>query len=318
METYSFSSGMHKSSALTILEKLESYFFLGGQRTQIIVLTSDHFKVAIKKEATVSTINKILKILSFILLPIVLIALAIRFFLRASLLSSTKCLFIPTPISKEEEFILAANPEAVKQAAINAPAVFCMPKKYRKIKIELFETRVPEITFAVDLDILEKDISLKEFRLPTKCIDSPLLEFGTAEEQALIKSIQAQEKDNTYVSEKGKNQLLRLMLEQIFVHGVDKEASKISSLGRTTWFPSANPPFTLYEEQRTMPNSIWYHIFFLSNSFSRKEQLGYCILKQLEKLGMSGKIHNIYPTTPPTIAWEKTCTSILLDKEFMN
>ncbi|WP_100933927.1 DUF648 domain-containing protein [Candidatus Chlamydia corallus] len=315
MDTYIFSSGFQKNWTASLLEKLDRYFFFGGNYSHIIATTSNGFKLAAQKEKDISLIEKIVKILSFILLPLVLIAFAIRYLLHKTLFFG-KCFYIPTPVSKEEELILAANPEAIKKAAIKATAFFHMPPKYQQIKIECRESKPPKITFAINLDLLEKDISVKEFELPTRRITTPLLLFSSPEEEAFFKRMQEQEKD-ILVSEEGKRQLLRFMLDYIFIHGLTDFPNV--SLGRGTYFKDKG------HATSTDPNFVWAHVFFPreEGTLSKKSKLeaikrnfGMFILVELEKLGVSF-LEKISYEGVPILLWEGFPGTILSQQGYI-
>ncbi|WP_348664105.1 DUF648 domain-containing protein [Chlamydia vaughanii] len=80
-------------SAIT---KLDSYFYLGGKRIEIVARNERTGELICinGKERTVSLAEKILKILSYLIFPISLTALLLRYLLKKSLHQNTKLLFL--------------------------------------------------------------------------------------------------------------------------------------------------------------------------------------------------------------------------------
>ncbi|ACZ32877.1 hypothetical protein CPK_ORF00401 [Chlamydia pneumoniae LPCoLN] len=83
MEVYSFHPAVRTSFQHRVMAGLDNWFFLGGYRLKVVFLDKNNCGWACQKLVSISKTEKILKILSYLLVPIVLIALLIRCFLHA-------------------------------------------------------------------------------------------------------------------------------------------------------------------------------------------------------------------------------------------
>ncbi|WP_157951048.1 DUF648 domain-containing protein [Chlamydia serpentis] len=97
MLIYSFDSSVPLTFLQCLMAKLDNWFFFGGHRLKIIRV-EDSKLAYIRENIAISLIEKILKILTFLLVPIVLIALIIRYFLHAKFVNKLK-LFSDVPRS---------------------------------------------------------------------------------------------------------------------------------------------------------------------------------------------------------------------------
>ncbi|SPN74083.1 Family of unknown function (DUF648) [Chlamydia serpentis] len=83
MLSYTFDSSVSPTFQHRFMAGIDNWFFLGGNRVKIIRLRDSNFGYAVQENVSLSIIKKILKILSYILIPIVIVALLIRYFLHS-------------------------------------------------------------------------------------------------------------------------------------------------------------------------------------------------------------------------------------------
>ncbi|BAA99184.1 hypothetical protein [Chlamydia pneumoniae J138] len=84
MEVYSFSPSVRTSFQHRVMAALDNWFFLGGRRLKVVSLDSCNSGQACEEYVPISTTEKVLKILSYLLIPIVIIALLIRYLLHSN------------------------------------------------------------------------------------------------------------------------------------------------------------------------------------------------------------------------------------------
>ncbi len=198
---------------------------------------------------------KILKILSLLLLPIILIALAIRFFLHVKF--DRRCFYIPVNVTKQEELVLAKNPELVKKAALEvSPAFFALPKKYQIMTIKSPEGQTPEITFSINITKLGQDllsakipflnIDLDSLKWPKKDLDKHFdfaydRQFSSTEE-TLINRVRMMEKENgdkEWMCFESKELLARYFVKRLFQPS-DLQHASSPELNKITFLPFGN------------------------------------------------------------------------------
>ncbi|SPN73317.1 Family of unknown function (DUF648) [Chlamydia serpentis] len=331
MNISTFSPGVCPNWAASVMSKLDSYFCLGGKTTRVISYPSPSELTLAKEEHTkVSTIVKILKIISFIIFfPLVIVALAIRYLLHKKF--DRKCFYLPEGITKEEELILAANSKLVKEAALEvSPSFFALPKKYQVIKVETPEGQAPKITFSINIELLLKDLDLQSIDWPTVHLYDDIDFTGHPEEKALIDKIRKIEgKDSKQMSLESKILLTRHLLEHVFVYStkdlvsINPELTDYPS-GRATYMSWQSPSF----EKRHEP-SFWKKMYFdilpgQTRDYKKSDcGVGFIIYDRLLELGLTLPIPTEqlidqygYPVNLRyfMIFWENEFQSVLKDQ----
>nr|pir hypothetical protein CPj0978 [imported] - Chlamydophila pneumoniae (strain J138) [Chlamydia pneumoniae] len=84
MEVYSFHPAVRTSFQHRVMAALDAWFFLGGHRLKVVSLDSCNSGWAYQELVSISTTEKVLKLLSYLLVPIVIIALLIRCLLHSN------------------------------------------------------------------------------------------------------------------------------------------------------------------------------------------------------------------------------------------
>ncbi|SPN73346.1 Family of unknown function (DUF648) [Chlamydia serpentis] len=281
----------YSSWQASLMRSLDSYFACSTRVRQRIVLVDPNGLAFVKEEKfKISTLEKILKIMSFIIFfPLVIVALAIRNFLHKKLdRFSIKCLYLPTEMTREEELIFAANPQLVKEAVLTAvPLFYYTPKKYQLIKFEALEGQAPKITFSINIELLLEDLDLQSLNWPTKYLYDDLDFTGHPEEEALINKIRAIEgKDSEEMSLESKKLLVLHFLECICTqHPTLNEEDEGTVHIRL--------PFTYHEHGYKTPinvcrykKTIWYKIFFWQTGSAFRNSPGSLVYDRLVKLGV--------------------------------
>ncbi|ACZ32868.1 hypothetical protein CPK_ORF00392 [Chlamydia pneumoniae LPCoLN] len=111
MDVYRFSPVVPTSLRHRVMAALDDWFFLGGERIQIVDLQSHNSAAGVREHAAVSLLKQIVKLISFLLVPIVLIALLIRYLLHRS--------FDVTLVSKA---VLSTDPLGVNLSEFQLPS----------------------------------------------------------------------------------------------------------------------------------------------------------------------------------------------------
>ncbi|WP_100933952.1 DUF648 domain-containing protein [Candidatus Chlamydia corallus] len=337
MNIYSFSHGTCPNLQASLMSKLDSYFCFGGEAvTRIVAISPSGFTLAAQETARVSTIVKILKILSFIFLPIILIALAIRYFLHKKF--DRKCFYIPTAMTKQEELLLAANSQLIEKAALEVcPSFFALPTKYQIMKVETLD-RTPKITFSVNIDLLLEDLDTDSIEWPKWPLKHGFDFVYCSEERfsycsqdkALIDQVLKIEENNTtdFLGSESKKLLTRYFLEQLFIFSTTNTFSPYPPKnGRDTFLPYQG-------KQKLNVMTIWKYLYFylpiLDSEVSEAiKQAGFEIYSRLLRLGLNhikqyGRKTDQYSTGGPYMAtgflikWEEEPQSVLRDYGFIS
>lgn len=317
MNTYTFSPTLQKSFSLFLLEKLDSYFFFGGTRTQILVITPTNIRLAAKKRGCkVSTIEKIIKILSFILLPLVIIAFILRYFLHKKFDKQFLC--IPKVISNEDEALLGSRPQAVEKAVREiSPAFFSIPRKYQLIRIDTPRDDAPSILFPIGIEIILKDLCIDTLKQSNLFLKREMDFLDHPEEKALFDSICSIEKDQESMSLESKKLLITHFLKYLFVSGIEQLNPGFNpENGRGVFFRNkySKDPFS-------SARSIWANPFFGTHHEGniKIKGMGYQIFTRLKKLGISFSSYNSINPNPYFfdegcfVYWESQFKSALQD-----
>ncbi|WP_420808678.1 DUF648 domain-containing protein [Chlamydia serpentis] len=255
-----------------------------------------------EEEVQISLIIKILKILSFLIFPLIAIALALHYFLHAKynncllvskvLQSTQQSVPIPgapagtfspykittlVPMSQKNLRFIGSNPILVQSAfEATKPTFFCVPVKYRQIVI-----KNGKINFFLDLEKLADDINLDSVHWPAAYLNSPM-DFCSDEDRRLIKKMQS-DQTGTYISSIGKRSLLDFMLKYLFIDGITQDQFYNPSSGRVTLFPKVPHIYARYSKQNS---TIWFEVFFKKGPLEEDQGGGFYILEQLRKLGV--------------------------------
>ncbi|ACZ33184.1 hypothetical protein CPK_ORF00715 [Chlamydia pneumoniae LPCoLN] len=289
MKTYSFSTGYQATNfSDKLMAQVDSYLFLGGTKTKIISISRDGFVLATEENVSISLIHKILKIILFLFLPLTLIALALRYLLHSRFdwkYPQNHFLTIksPRPLPQDIETTLAANRSIFQNALENAyNPIFNLPKEYWQLSIVTDpQTQALSLTLSVDIDALLKNLNLIHVKLPTKHIQQCNIDtFGDPKEQELIQDLQSKEQEE-FVSNEGKSQLARLLLEHLYLQNKNPYHTEIE-IERDIW---SRLRFPMYK-------TIWSEIFFsldLDSVTMVRSGFGYKILQRIHGLS-SGQL----------------------------
>ncbi|ANH78943.1 hypothetical protein Cs308_0773 [Candidatus Chlamydia sanziniae] len=106
-----------------LLHKVDSYLFLGGTRHTILTINADSIGLVEEEQSEVSTLIKILKCLSFLFFPILLIALALYYLLHKHFEAHYNLFYLPELPNKKEKLTVLEHPEAILEAALNTDAL---------------------------------------------------------------------------------------------------------------------------------------------------------------------------------------------------
>ncbi|SPN73316.1 Family of unknown function (DUF648) [Chlamydia serpentis] len=297
MNVYTFCPSASPSWQASLMRSLDSYFDFSGIRERIVLIDSNGLTLAKEEHTEVSTIVKILKIISFIIFfPLVIVALSIRYLLHKKF--DRKWLYLPTEITRKEELILAANSQLVTAAALSVtPLFYGFPKKYQIIKVEVVKEQVPKITFSINIDLILKDLNLQSIDWPTTHLYDDLDFTGHPEEKALIDKIRKIEgKDSKQMSLESKKLLAKHFL-QYFCCNLPDPTIKSAPLLFYTYNKDK------YGDYKT----IWHEIYFVQTGSIFHKVSGALLYDRLLELGFAlGRLTSMGAVlgTRFTIEWD--------------
>ncbi|WP_100934330.1 DUF648 domain-containing protein [Candidatus Chlamydia corallus] len=260
---------------VSLMRRLDSYLF---GTTKIVSYDPEGFILIKEVKLLTSMAAKILRILAFILFPVILIAFVINYFLhkKYDIKVDRKCLYLPIEMTKEEELILAANPKLVSSAALAAsPLFYGFPRKYQVVKIEAPEGQLPKITFSINIELLLEDLNVESVNWPTLHLYEDLDFTGHPQERALIEKIRGIEgRDSKQMSLLSKRLLTRHFLE-CFCNTLHLEKNSV--------------PLLLYTYDHNtygIEKTIWHEIYFAMQGL-QKYSPGACLSDRILELGFS-------------------------------
>ncbi|SPN73553.1 Family of unknown function (DUF648) [Chlamydia serpentis] len=291
MSNFVFASETANSLQNRLLEYLDSYFFLGGERTRILSIDSSGYGIAVRENVDVSTCVKILKILSFLFLPLSLIALALRSLLRANFKKTCRILYISSVISQQLPEKVLEHPTILKNALLNAPAgFFYVPGKYQNVLITQNDSgEISELYLSVNIERILDDLDLSSLLWGSSFVQSLYTYEG--EESIELNNIFYTEHtlvDNSRLSKNvlgyaSKRILAKMLLNQIFNKGMLNQG-----LARDPHVSADQQRCIFFDTQPKEGFSLFPDVFFNMQKIGDREKLGcgYVILGRLEKLGI--------------------------------
>ncbi|WP_201456965.1 DUF648 domain-containing protein [Chlamydia sp. 17-3921] len=287
MKIYNFALTVSPTCLEKLLNIIDNYLNLGGKRT-VVVASSWRYDIALTEQSHISTCEKILKILSFIFFPIVLIALALHYFLHTYYEKTHKIFYLDSNVSEKDKAFLITHPHLVLEAVKNVPhTFFILPSLYRKVSLtyppniqkEVSLTYPPitqkeaKLVLTIDLKKISELLDVSKIDIPT----SKLREEMACEPymKAILDQLISEEKER-YISENGKRQLLNATLEYLYISGVHKK-----SAGPTIKDEFWETFFYFFSKGKRTPNTVWYKL--LLEHFEDKESRGFlkAVLRQL-------------------------------------
>ncbi|SPN73322.1 Family of unknown function (DUF648) [Chlamydia serpentis] len=315
MKTYNFSPSINLSWSESLMVQLDSYFFLGGQKTKVIAITPSGLRFCSTSTNKISTTQKILKILSFIFFPIVLIVLALRYFLHLKF--ENREVFSTPAWDPLIEEALEKHPVCIEESFISAnPVFFAFPKTMRYLRVRLpQDSSVPQITHCIQEGIVKLSSLIDLTKIPwsTDCLH---LDMVASKSNRLLVNRLIKEECSPELSDQGKQLLLQSMLQHLFITGVKQDNPGTNPQGpRLTLFPET------VKKDGQLKKTFWFSIFFDKENL--QESPGVMILKQLYKLGVD--LQTILPFEEnPNLArvstegglriyWESRFQSVLQD-----
>ncbi|WP_201456963.1 DUF648 domain-containing protein [Chlamydia sp. 17-3921] len=274
MQIYSFSSEYSLSFFQErLLSHVSSYLNLRGEKT-IFLSRTRGYDFCIQKESHISTLKKVLKILSFIFFPIVLIALALYYFLHNRFQQTHRIISLDQNVSPEDKVFIIANPQQVTRAARDAKApFFVIPSKYRTVTVSTVN-ECKTLIFGINLEKISQSIDVSHIDIETRRLFFQMDHSSDSIHQ-LIEKLKRTEKGE-HISENGKRKLLDLFLEFLFVSGVNQ----------TTNLPQTMIPY--YLTNKGAP-TLWLELLTERNLL--EEDSGFIpeVLYQLQCLGLIPK-----------------------------
>ncbi|AAD19113.1 hypothetical protein CPn_0976 [Chlamydia pneumoniae CWL029] len=151
MLVYCFDPSVPTSPEHRLMAALDRWFFLGGHRARILTLEGNHYR-AFQENMSISTVEKILKLISYLLIPIVLIALLIRCFLHSRFKCNWKCdslsdARVPHDVQPFNDFQLFNNQERLNiwknRRYVSGIDVLMVPVDYLRSQFPGFK-EIPE------------------------------------------------------------------------------------------------------------------------------------------------------------------------------
>ncbi|ANH78944.1 hypothetical protein Cs308_0774 [Candidatus Chlamydia sanziniae] len=128
-----------------LLHKVDSYLFLGGTRHTILTINADSIGLVEEEQSEVSTLIKILKCLSFLFFPILLIALALYYLLHKHFEAHYNLFYLPPLSNEKEELTLLKNPDIILKAIMDNPDSHSFPQN--KISLDFLQTLQATLNF---------------------------------------------------------------------------------------------------------------------------------------------------------------------------
>ncbi|WP_237697252.1 DUF648 domain-containing protein [Chlamydia pneumoniae] len=302
------------------MAKLDSYFFLGGEKIRILAITPSGLRWASIRSETISTLEKVLKILSFIFFPIILVALALRCFLHRKF--EDRQIFYTLTLDKPIEQFIAKHPEFIEKSFLDAsPVFFSLPKTMRFFDISIPEgTSCVKITQSIKTDKIVNSInSINIDTLPwaSSCLH---LDMGfTSEHHRLLIEDLKKKEYLSQISHEGKKRLIKILLEYLFDLGVKQEDPLTNPNGpRLTLFPET------MKKGEQLQKTFWFSVFF--NKENMAASPGVLILAWLVRSKVDLQTSLSFTSHPDLtllspdglrIYWESSYKSILKDCQFI-
>ncbi|AFS28121.1 hypothetical protein GWE_01410 [Chlamydia psittaci NJ1] len=287
----------------TPLEKtvsfLDSCFYFGGEQSYIV--SRDPLNRAWSLTfpgRALATYEKVLKIIGILLLPITLIALAIRFLLHSYLSYKRRIVSLDSLVPEDKRQLLLVHPELLQN-------IRHLPLVYSSLPLEdcfiTFDSesssKIDNLNFWVNYLSLSSKLDLSGIKVPIyklkKVQKSPFIKEQATEFSInfplLCREILKTESGDT-VSQKGLEKLSRLFLAFIIHIAEKKENGQIQSV-----IPLGTP------------DMLWAKLLFFDYSDENPETrglLGSRILKELERLGVlaSPEVH-LYTFSRVVVHW---------------
>ncbi|SPN73363.1 Family of unknown function (DUF648) [Chlamydia serpentis] len=285
MKYYTFSLELQKKPLLYLMQKLDSYFCFGGKRIRVISMTSSGMGLAFNEEVHVSTVIKVLKIFSFLLVPIVLLALALRYILHKIFEGKEpkpleRFIYLKSLPPESTQDTISKHPDFLQNAVREVPAsFFALPEKYQMINFEKNETGgFSKITFAIDFEQIIEDLDMTLLSYPLEELKKgrEAISKTKTKEIELIDVLIQQECNSVLISNEAKKQLVKFMLEGLFISCLSTNNEENGRILPRSFLPAHDESVGL-----DVP-SIWNSIFFNKNN-----SIGHAILTDLRtRLGM--------------------------------
>ncbi|QXE27043.1 DUF648 domain-containing protein [Chlamydia buteonis] len=278
---------------------LDSCFYLGGEQSYIVARDPEDraWSITLPGRA-LATYEKVLKIIAVLLLPITLIALAIRFLLYSYLAYKHRIVSLDSLVPNDKKQLLVVYPELLQN-------IRHLPLVYASLLIEdcfiTFDSKtsskIDSMSFWVNYPSLSSKLDLSGIKVPIyklkKVQKSPFVKEQATDFSInfplLCREILKTESGNI-VSQKGLEKLSRLFLAFIIYIAEKKENGQIQSV-----IPLGTP------------DMLWAKLLFFDYSDENPETrglLGSRILKELERLGIlsSSEVH-LYTFSKVVVHW---------------
>ncbi|BAE81220.1 hypothetical protein [Chlamydia felis Fe/C-56] len=276
---------------------LDSCFYLEGKQTYVVARDpQDRFLSVTVPGKTLSTCEKVLKIISWVLIPLTIIALALRNLLHAYLSYKGRIVCLDSLVSAEERQLLISCPDVLQN-------IRRLPLIYRFLPLEdcfisfdsTDSSKLKNMSFWVNYPKLSSKINLSGIQIPLykrkKVKKSPQ---GDPSDfpinfPMLCREILKNESDNI-LSHGGMEKLTRLFLAFLIYKSQKNADGTIQTaipLGR--------------------PDTLWAKLLFFDYSDEdplTQGLLGSRVLKELERLGILGSAEkHFYSANKVIIYW---------------